>query len=238
VCGDAEQCSEPQCDGLGVCVPDVPINEGDPCDDGDQCTEDETCVEGECTGGTVIPNCPGFLIFVTSTLHEGNFGFGVSGGGLAFADDQCQFLADQQSLGGSWVAILSDEDTNASDDSRIPDNTGPFYLVGFLGDPLGLVADDKADLFDGDGVQTDININEKGLDESAGLTNEVWTATNAFGIRTNGVDQNCEDWQSNANNDKAITGSHNQNDARYIIASPGGTNCSQPLHFYCIQVGL
>ncbi|PIP18195.1 MAG: hypothetical protein COX43_00005, partial [Parcubacteria group bacterium CG23_combo_of_CG06-09_8_20_14_all_35_9] len=57
-------------------------------------------------------------IFVTSEIYSGNLG------GIIGADAECQELADLANegagLGGTWMALLSDDSTNANSEDRMP----------------------------------------------------------------------------------------------------------------------
>jgi len=74
-------------------------------------------------GGDTLPGpAPGtyLRIFVTSDLFKGDLG------GLAGADAKCAATAQRASLGGNWVAFLSDSSTAVLDRVK---GEGPWYLL-------------------------------------------------------------------------------------------------------------
>jgi hypothetical protein len=76
------------------------------------------------------------IVFVTSNTYQGNLG------GLDGADAECQRLASDAGLSGTFKAWLSDSKTSAS--SRLTHSSGPYALVTGL-----VVANDWAGLTSG-----------------------------------------------------------------------------------------
>jgi hypothetical protein len=121
-------------------------------------------------------NVPGgsCLVFVTSTLHNGNLG------GLAGADRICQARADAAGLPGTFKAWLSDSTQAAR--ARLTHAAVPYVLVEGT-----QVAAHWADLVDGTRAAP-IQRNEKGDPETCC---GVWTGTSAAGTA---ISPQCLDW--------------------------------------------
>jgi hypothetical protein len=118
-------------------------------------------------------------VFVSSVGLSANFG------GYAAADATCQLLANSASLGGTWMAWVSD--ANSSPSFRFTQSPGPYTRVD--GTPI---AANWADLTDGallNGITTD----EYG---SPVTNNEVWTSTSTSGTYTGG---SCNNFTDNSN---------------------------------------
>jgi hypothetical protein len=120
--------------------------------------------------------------FVTSTSP-----IDAAFGGIAFADGECAARASAASLGGAWLAWLSDSTTSPA--ARFTQSTGPYTRVNGT-----LIAANWADLTDG------TLINGVSLDEFGNpVTNaEVWTGTLSNGSPMGGAVPNyCSDWTRN-----------------------------------------
>jgi hypothetical protein len=111
-------------------------------------------------------------VFVTLGKFQGDLG------GLEGADAECQRSAQLAELPGTWVAWLSDDDTNAID--RIPD--GQYRLLDDT-----VIAEDKGALTDGV-LEAPIDLNELGLQQDG----FVWTGTDPSGTNREGA--NCSNW--------------------------------------------
>lgn len=147
-------------------------------------------VPGE--SGTTRPWCFDVVqaprtIFVSSqTYPNGNFG------GLSGADAACQTLADNEGLGGTYKAWMSDSNTDAKD--RMTQSPGPYQLVD--GTPI---APSFADLIDcpfpyglcGNSLDNPINVDEKG--NTVGGVNFVFTGTLPDGT-DDGQFNSCNNW--------------------------------------------
>lgn len=144
------------------------------CPDGKVCidTSEVTCeckyIDGEEQVGGIG------TVFVTKNVWNGALG-NIDG-----ADAKCQVSADFSPLGltGVWIAIISDDFTNAID--RLPDI--PYTRIDGM-----LIANNKADLFDGN-IMNEINIDEHGNIYS---NYGVWTGSTPFGLST---PFNCNNW--------------------------------------------
>lgn len=155
-------------------------------------------------------------VFVSSSTSSGNLG------GLAGADATCQELADAQSLGGRWIAWLSDENTDAID--RLAGN-GPFLLIG----SGALIAASRSELTSGT-LQNSISRNEAGA-FTAGAT---WTGTNADGTRGSNF---CDNWTDGTNSSFGQTGSADQTDAEWTDANQVFCGVDAPVRIYCFEQG-
>ena len=104
-------------------------------------------------------------------------------GGLKGADAKCQQSAINAGLTGTWKAVMSDSSTSAT--SRLPNI--PYYNMNGL-----LVANNKADLFDGT-IANFVNIDENGNVIASG---HVWTGSKSDGTPVNPGDLNtvCHNW--------------------------------------------
>jgi hypothetical protein len=122
-------------------------------------------------------------VFVTSTLHDANFG------GLSGADAVCAARAKAQRLGGLWRAWLSD--TSHTAQSRLDQPMGGFALLDGT-----TVANNAVALFSGTLVHA-IDLTELGTPISDGNT-EVWTGTGLTGEGNAGycADSSGRDWSS------------------------------------------
>jgi hypothetical protein len=150
-------------------------------------------------------------IFVTSTLYTGNLG------GLDGADAKCGTAADAANLGGTWVAWLSDDTTDAID--RIT-GAGPWYLV----DRTTLIFNNKANLMTG--PMNTIGNNEDGT-YVGGVA--VWTGTSTGGI---GSTVHCLNWTVGDLGDMGTSGS---SDSSSFWTDNSDTACSQMQSLYCLE---
>ena len=140
----------------------------------------------------LIQNCPGKrpptddpqpqegkVVFVSSQLFDGNFGGGQKVLGHLDADQQCQGLAGEAGLSGTFKAWVSGRvDTGAGPlnhgvDDRFAQSAVPYELVNGT-----QVADDWGDLTDGS-LDHAIDVDEYG--NGVGEETRVWsnTRTNA-----------------------------------------------------------
>jgi hypothetical protein len=128
-------------------------------------------------------------VFVSSTRHQGN-----SFGGLAVADSECNALATDAGLPGSYKAWMSD--STASPSSRFNKATVPYRLV----DGTQIAADwndlvtcnaDESRCLD-----NPISLTESGTDTSGFPTNarRIWTGTQTNGLNGLVTDYSCGDW--------------------------------------------
>ncbi len=154
------------------------------------------------------------IVFVTSTMHTGNFG------GLAGADTICQQLAIDAGLPGTYVAWLS---------------TATVDALGRLGGARGFVRPDGAPFADQPSeLATNVVWNALHLDENGADvgTAEVWTGTQKNGTATSNT---CTNWTSTSN--KGHVGSSQGGPAVWTDTAVD-TNCSQSLRHYCFGISL
>lgn len=92
------------------------------------CHRSETCPDGIGGGGGSGPELPkGMRAFMTAAVFDGDLrAAGAKSNGLAGADALCQHAADGATLGGYWVAWISDTTSDAVD--RVADD-GPWSFV-------------------------------------------------------------------------------------------------------------
>ncbi|HVU03689.1 MAG TPA: DUF1554 domain-containing protein [Polyangiaceae bacterium] len=169
------------------------------------------------SGGASTDAGPHKRVFVTKDTFDGNLK-GTAASGLEGADALCQAAADDASLGGTWVAWLSDSGHDAID--RIAD-VGPWYRIDGQ-----KVFDDKAA----------ITTTGPAVAISRGPKNEVvsflpWTGTKSDGTRT---PHNCNDWQSSDSSNSGTCGSSSAT-ATWTETGPTGLPCSIPYNLYCFE---
>ncbi len=143
-------------------------------------------------------------------------------GGLGGADAKCTNAANAAAIGGTWVAILSDANSNAVD--RVPWNWGVLKRLDGV-----VVANDWADLWDGN-IQNPINVNENMI--TAGKN--VWTGTLSNGMVRSAT---CASWTSNSTssvNDLAYGTSGGVGDS-WIDTGVATSFCSVSRALYCVE---
>ncbi len=166
---------------------------------------------------------PGKKVFVTSVLGTGDLGSWTDAAGktgLAAGDAICQARAQAAGLTGTFVAWLSDDNTNAID--RLTSD-GPWVRLDGV-----IVARSKADLTDGE-IFTSINLTETG--QYFG-NQAAWTGTSSDG--TKDITHNCNNWTSSTSIDTAaiggvISASGEWSSESYYI------NCDFSGHLYCFE---
>lgn len=146
------------------------------CDGAGTCNGSQPSQSGQC------------IVFLTSETYYGDFG------GLAGADANCQRLADEEGLPGTYKAWLSDTSTSAAD--RLTHSSVPYVRVDNQ-----VVASNWQDLVDGGGLTNAISVSEGGYDWYGWCvqsilvpgSGSVWTATSPGGILER---ETCLDWSS------------------------------------------
>ncbi|MBI3783775.1 MAG: hypothetical protein HY270_10250 [Deltaproteobacteria bacterium] len=155
----------------------------------------------------------GKIIFVTSTVYDGNLG------GVAGADAKCAARAAAGGLSGTYMAWLSTTTSSAA--SRLNHETGPYRLLSGT-----QVAANWNDLTDGS-IATAIVEDEN----NTTLTSvEVWTGTTYIGTSDS---FNCNDFTSSASSGVGMVGlliTSNSNWTNYTNVS-----CDSAGRLYCIQ---
>ncbi|MDC0718118.1 DUF4215 domain-containing protein [Nannocystis bainbridge] len=187
---------------------------GEECDDGNEVDEDA------CSNACIKPR----LVFVTSTIHNGNLG------GLAGADMKCAaagMIAAPELPGTAWRAWLSD-DTGSPATRFDKTFTGWYQLVD--GTP---VAKGWSDLTDGT-LAAAINLTEAGSDPVA--PKKVWSNTAAGGAKAG--EEHCQSWTSPELEPSGRLGVTTAINADWTELNDGKLNphgCGTALHVYCFQ---
>ena len=184
---------------------------------GESCSNDCECFSGTCDGGRCAHR-----MFVTSETFDGDFG-----GSLSNADDECQRLADQANggsgLGGSWKAVMSDDNNDAS--GRLAIDAKVLEIDGTE------LASGSGDLWDGD-VDDRIDHDEDGAPtNTCGSCDDdrVWTGTDNGGTAASA---NCGDW-SHANPGHNGATADVDNPSAWLNETE--IDCDKALHLYCID---
>jgi hypothetical protein len=146
-------------------------------------------------GNACLPGVPcsngvcGKIVFVSSTMYDGNMG------GLAGADAECQALAAAAGLTGTYLAWLSD--WTGTPASRFVQSAVPYRLVDGT-----QVAVNWTDLVDGSALNSQIGLTETGGAPPLGNTNcggggyyTVYTNT-AFDGTMQLASNHCSNWSS------------------------------------------
>lgn len=186
-CDDSNDCTADSCDsGLGACLYNTAILDGDACDDGDPGTSGTVCSGGAC----IVPQK---IVFLTSGAYTGNLVAeantltGYAGAdGLEAGDAICNYLA--AGLGGTYRAWLS---TSAATD---PESTFAQAAVPYVLTDGTQIASDWAHLITAS-LENPINVDEAG---NAVGYDTVWTATSPDGTSDAEVNGDCGNWQSSA----------------------------------------
>jgi hypothetical protein len=168
---------------------------------------------GGSDGGTVVAST---RVFVTSKTYQGG-----TLGGLAGADAECQKLAVAASLGGTWMAWLSDGGT-ITPVTRFAHSTMPYVLVGGA-----QIAANWNDLLDGT-ISVPIDHDETGSALPASGTTRVWTGTTAVGAP---MGPSCQAWTMVGSG--GVYGSTAGTDATWSFVS--GNTCDNTDRLYCFE---
>jgi hypothetical protein len=169
----------------------------------------------------LAPESPAFhYIFVTSATFDGNLS------GLSGADAKCQANAQSAALPGTYSALLSGTGVNAAD------RFGDFELR--LTDGVTVVANNKADLFDGS-LDAAISMDASGNSVLQSGTQTVWTATLSDGTY---YGENCNnssslaDWSTTSA--RTLAGLASSTTSGWITGA-GVQPCAGLNRLYCIQ---
>ena len=165
--------------------------------------------------GVSLPAFSQQRVFLSSEFSDASLG------GLDGADATCQRLADSQSLGGTWVAWLSDENNDARD--RLLGD-GPFDRLDGT-----RVAEDRAGLLSGN-ILAAIRVLEDGTFMTSAA---VWTHTNADGTKYSS-DAPCENWTM-ASGTFARRGQASDSQLGAAWTSTSGSSCERLRHLYCFE---
>jgi len=156
------------------------------------------------------------IVFVTSTVHNGDLG------GLVGADAICQARADFAGLPDTFKAWLSD--STSSPLTRFVQSPGQYVLA----DGITVVANNWNDLIDGE-LNAFINVDESG---TAGVSANVWTNTNTDGSVRSGA--SCNDWSSSSSLTSGAKGNSGFDNAAWTKGS-SNRSCDVTLRLYCFQ---
>jgi len=166
-------------------------------------------------------------IFVTSTPFDGDLG-GVEGG-----DQKCQDLANASVVvpEGEYVALLSDDDENAS--SRLTSSIGRIIRSDGV-----LVAWNLQELFgvdlDGEGPTTILRAPIDRDEDGTQVSGEVWTATNRKGTKRLPIGaEHCANWMNGTNAFLGHFGSSDLVDQQWVEKNED--DCNILKHLYCVQ---
>ena len=165
--------------------------------------------------GQLVGLLKGWMVFVSKTAsYYGDLG------GLSGADDECNILAGNANLNGTFIAWLSNETINAKD--RIEEG------VFFLFDNTKL-ANSKDELLNST-LLTPINIDQEGGLITGGFP--VWTGTNEFGNLIE--NQHCNNWVSQSVELSGIRGYTNRSDIKWTNWLT--ETCDDDQRIYCFQI--
>jgi hypothetical protein len=158
------------------------------------------------------------VIFVTSTLHQANFG------SLEDADAICQARAVAADLPGIFRAWLSTRDVTAAD--RLTHAAVPYVRTDGT-----RIADDWDDLVDGT-LAASISIDEMGT----ARTGDVWTGTMLDGSNFTPCDRetcDCQLWTDNTTSWVSQCGNSAWTNWRWTENLE--VSCSTSLRLYCLE---
>jgi hypothetical protein len=153
-------------------------------------------------------------VFVSSAELEPDFGSAVMG------DATCQGIADGASLGGTWMAWLSDDASSPS--QRFTQSTVPYALLDGT-----VIASSFGDLVDGQ-LSAPLNRDETNTQVAADVY--AWTGTEPDG--TASTSDNCMNWTV-AIASPGVRGSTASTGATWT--SDGVNGCFFPQHLYCFE---
>ncbi len=156
---------------------------------------------------------PGQFMFVTNSHHAADLG------GLAAADELCQFEARRAGLPGQYRAWLADATASPSTDWTTH-NTDPYLRTDGQ-----LIATGWDDLTDG----ALLNPIDKTATRVGKLPTDVWTNVNSTGSPAS-VSAHCNQWNSSAGN--APVGRTDKTDQHWSDGSRT-RDCSVELPLYC-----
>jgi uncharacterized surface protein with fasciclin (FAS1) repeats len=166
------------------------------------------------TGGVV-------QVFVTSGSFDGNLGDQAGG------DAACTAAASGAGLDGDWLAWLGRGSCGDCLDPRDRIIDGQYELLDGT-----VIADDKADLTDGD-LDHPINVDEMG---NGGVAANVWTGADADGTGQTGPGT-CTVWTTNDSGTRGRIGRSDAMDATWSDAG-GGDTCDMMNRLYCFSGAL
>lgn len=174
------------------------------------------------TGDTPPPPPEAHIVFVTSTVSDGNMG------GLQGADAICQSLADNAGLGGVYLAWLAD--ATKAPGARMNHHDGPYTLTDGT-----QIARDWDDLVDG-GLDHTVDRDERNVPALGTFIcrgGEVWSNVEASGERRQV--EACSNWNDASSTNTGTSGNVTNADAAWTEGECMPINCGSQLPFYCVQ---
>jgi cysteine-rich repeat protein len=188
------------------------LDPGEACDDGNL-DEDDGC-SSTC-------ELESRLVFITSTLHDGDLG------GLAGADAICNMRAAAADLPGTYMAWLSTDQGSPS--TRFVTSTVPWVRLDGT-----TIADDWADLVDGtlDAIVNQTEVGGAPPNSTYicnGTARQTWTGTAVDGTPTANT---CGNFGSTAGN--GAIGRNTATDANWSVCNPS-VACTTMAPLYCFQ---
>jgi cysteine-rich repeat protein len=244
-------CTEPVCgDGF--------VSMGEACDDGNVVDGDD------CTANCTVSICGDSMIAGDEECDDGNMGAGdacgadclrdtrfvfvsslrYAGGAIGtvgYADMQCQMLAKQALLPGTYRAWLSNGAVSPA--TRFSKSLDRAYVLpkSVQSGLAKKVADGWVDLVDGT-LMHEINVTEKGEELTSSLSCEVetqmaWTATS----RSAGpfdTSTHCDQWTTSVGTAHGVAGLIGSTDVKARIYWTEGcpqTTCDRKARLYCFE---
>ncbi len=201
------------CGPDGICAPIVAGTDPD-----GECTN-SACFGGSCQTGKIA--------FVTSAIHDGNFG------GLAGADTMCATHATMGCLPGTYLAWMST--ANASPNTRFTQSSIPYRLVDGT-----QIADNYNDLTDFS-LDAALNMDEKGdpppLSQLSGncQSDVSYMGTKADGTAANTATERCNEWTTTSAEGSWGRHSSTSNLWSLYCVGGGGNTCSIQAAITCFE---
>jgi hypothetical protein len=237
MCAAPSDCQSALCNGtcqVGTCndkiqnEAETDVDCGGPtctkCADTQSCNVATDCMNDDCSKGLCITPTAR-IIFVTSTMTDGNMG------GLLGADGICNSLAGKKQLPGTYMAWLSDN--TGSPSTRMVKSAVPYTLVDGT-----VVADNWAGLTSGT-LKHAIDMTELGGTPPIGNTGcggggypTVYTDTHLDGTLANS-NYTCVNWTAGGTNQSTL-GRANITDQTWTSFC-GGALCKSLSPIYCVQ---
>jgi hypothetical protein len=243
-CADIDECATDNggCDKLTTCTntaggrtcgacPSGYTGDGEAgCVDIDECATDNggcgpvdswLCTNQPGGAPTCTKKLPNRRVFVTSATFAANFG------GVAAGNTACQNAANAQSLGGKWLAWLSDSKGN-SPSVNFTQSAGSYVLLNGT-----VIANNWADLTDGT-LTNPINVYENST--VAPGTQNVFTGTNTDGTALTSGGNLCVDWTWTGGAKAGWYGVAGVTDSTSAYWTFRGTHwCDQSYHLFCFE---
>lgn len=232
-CDDGKFCTiNDRCDSNGDCV-----GEANPCtsetacvdsscdEERDRCEYVATCGgSGACSCGegtdcSVGRGCVEYLrVFVTQQTYTGDFQ-------LKSADAVCQSAADDNELGGEWMAWISVNAKGPPERFKTNETALPYRLV----DETTTVAMGFDDFIGAGFLDHQINVTAAGTSVENVVPPFVWTGTKVDGTAS---DLDCDGW-TNDQDEKGTRGNSDNVNSNWKNA--GSENCRQKYRLYCFE---